>query len=113
MSVHVVSKQLNELQARLMETVNRLWAIRLSLSSAYRQGFGAEDFLPRRLRTFEQEEEMKFGTLLQQVNFLISTQLDSTLIPLSSEEDVKTVTDLKRTIRYIRNAFGVATNSHH
>lgn len=100
-----VFKDLRALQFKLKVTVNRLWSIRLALSSAYRRGQKESDFFPRRLNEIKKEEQMKYDQLLYQLSHLISTHLDSAFISFESPEDVQVVLGIRKTIRYIRNAF--------
>ncbi|MBI3541447.1 MAG: hypothetical protein HY073_04855 [Deltaproteobacteria bacterium] len=100
-----VFAELRRLQSRLKVSANRLWSLRSQISSAYFNEHQESDFLPRRLIQLKIQEQIKFDQCLSQLNFVISTRLDSAFIVFSSEEDVKTVAEIRRTIRYIRNAF--------
>ena len=97
--------ELKDLQARLKMTANRLWAIKLSLSTALQEGLKEGDFLHRRLVRREREEQQDFERLLTRLNRIISSRLDSSLIAFSSIDDVQTVANISRTIRYLHNSF--------
>ncbi|MDO8461458.1 MAG: hypothetical protein Q7S98_01215 [Deltaproteobacteria bacterium] len=100
-----VFAELRLLQSHLKSSGNRLWCLKETLAVAYRQGQKENDFLPRRLRVLKTEEQLKMERLLHQLNLLISTRLDSTFIALDSDDDIKALGGIRRTIRYIRNAF--------
>ena len=102
---NAIFEQLRTLQLRLQATVNRLWSIKLALTSAYRYGHQEYDFLPRRLSFLKKEEQLKFDQLLRQLNFLVSTKLDSALIALDNSHDMLAMVKIRKTIRYIQNAF--------
>ena len=102
-----VFEELRLLQSRLKTTVNRLWFIKISLDSAYRCGHTESDFLPRRLVSQRKEAQEEYKRLLQCLNRLISSQLDSAFVVLNSHEDEKTLKQIRSTIRYIQNAFAV------
>jgi hypothetical protein len=92
--------ELRDLQGGLKTTANRLWTIKLSLAGA-----GDGDFLSRRLMKREKEEQQEFEKLLNRLNRVISSHLDSSLIAFSSIEDVETVANISKTIRYLHNSF--------
>lgn|SRR3989338_932415 len=100
-----IFKELRQLQTSLQKASDRLWVIRKSITSAYRQGHLETDFLPRRLITLKNDEEIRFAEFLDQLKKIITSRLGRTLILLSSSDDVKTVMAIRKTIRYIRNAF--------
>jgi Skp family chaperone for outer membrane proteins len=97
--------ELKDLQSRLKTTANRLWSIKLSLASAVQGGKAEVDFLHRRLVRREREEQQEFEKLLNRLNRVISSHLDSSLIAFSSIDDVKTVANISKTIRYLHNSF--------
>lgn len=97
--------ELKELQSRLKTTANRLWSIKLTLTSAAQEGKKDVDFLYRRLRKREREEQQEFEKLLNRLNRVVSSHLDSSLIAFSSIDDVQTVASISRTIRYLHNSF--------
>jgi hypothetical protein len=97
--------ELRDLQACLKATANRLWSIKLALSTALQEGRKDGDFLSRRLVRREREEQQDFEKLLMRLNRIISSRLDSTLIAFSSIDDVQTVANISRTIRYLHNSF--------
>jgi Skp family chaperone for outer membrane proteins len=100
-----ILNELRELQSDLKTTANRLWNIKLSLAAAIQEGQGEADFLFRRLMKREREEQQEFEKFLNRLNRVISSHLDSSLIAFSSIEDVRTVADISRTIRYLHNSF--------
>jgi hypothetical protein len=97
--------ELRDLQGGLKTTANRLWTIKLSLATASQDGKGDGDFLSRRLMKREKEEQQEFEKLLNRLNRVISSHLDSSLIAFSSIEDVQTVANISKTIRYLHNSF--------
>jgi hypothetical protein len=97
--------ELKELQSGLKDTANRLWSINLSLATSSKVRIGEEEFLRRRLAKREKEEQQEFEKLLNRLNRVISSHLDSSLIAFSSIEDVQTVANISRTIRYLHNSF--------
>ena len=105
MSLDSIFKELRQLQTSLQKASDRLWAIRKAITSAYRQGHLETDFLPRRLITLKNHEEIRFEGLLDQLKAVISSQLGKILFPLNSPNDVKAIIGIRKTIRYIRNAF--------
>lgn len=102
-----VFEELRLLQSRLKTTVNRLWFIKISLDAAYRCGHKETDFLPRRLFSQKREAQEEYKRLIQCLNHLISSRLDSAFVILSCHEDEKTLRQIRKTIRYIQNAFAV------
>ena len=101
----IVFDELRALQLRLQNTVNKLWTIKSALTSAYHYGHQEYDFLPRRLVFLRREEQAKFDQLLMQLHFLVSTKLDSALIALDDSHDMLAMAKVRKTIRYIQNAF--------
>lgn len=99
-----IFEELSDLQSRLTLTVNRLWFIKSSLASATRRGHLETDFLPRRLISLEGEAQEIYQKLLHKLRW-ITSHFDSALIAFNSVEDVKTVLKIRKTIRYIQNAF--------
>ena len=100
-----VFSELRDLESRLKTTVNRLWSIRLALASAYRQGQHESDFLPRRMMSLKRTEQVRFERLLHRLNRILSTALDSTFVLFTSAEEAQAATHLRKTLRYIQNAF--------
>lgn len=100
-----VLNKLRSLQIRLQTTSNRLWSIKLSLASAFESGHQEDDFLPRRLVSREQEQQRVFEQLLSQLHRVIAAHLEGNLIAFSSLEDVQTVAQISKTIRYLYNSF--------
>ena len=100
-----VSEELNALQGLLQGTVNRLWSLKLSLNSAYHHGLDEKDFLPRRLHSLRHEEQRKLDTLLRRLNQVLSGYLGSPILVLDPGEDLDTLLNIHRTIRYLRNAY--------
>ncbi len=100
-----ILQELKDLQSRLKTTANRLWTIKFSLSAARNEGPEGGDFLRRRLHKREREEQQEFERLVNRLNRVVSSHLDSSLIAFSSIEDVQTVASISRTIRYMHNSF--------
>lgn len=98
-------RELNVLQSELQGRANRLWFIQSSLSEAYTQGLKENDFLPRRLLRRRKEEQREFETLIDQLNTVVSSHFGRHFIAFSSTEDVETVMNIRKTIRYIKNAY--------
>ncbi|MBI4412612.1 MAG: hypothetical protein HY541_09035 [Deltaproteobacteria bacterium] len=105
MSLHLIFNELRQLQTSLQKASDRLWAIRKSITVAHHQGQLETDFLPRRLIALKNEEEIRFDNLLDQLKGVISSNLGRALLPLNSSDDVKVIIGIRKTIRYIRNAF--------
>src|SRR6185295_3660793 len=78
--------------------------IKLTLTGAS-DGQAEAEFLRRRLMKREKEEQQEFEKLLNRLNRCISSHLDSSLIAFSSIEDVQTVANISKTIRYLHNSF--------
>ncbi len=100
-----ILRELRDLQSRLKSVVNEIWEYKLSLSTAYHAGHTVHDFLPRRILSRERASELEFEKLIHKLNRIISSHLDSTLIVFDSDEDVKTIMNISKTIRYIHNSF--------
>jgi hypothetical protein len=100
-----ILSELKDLESRLKSTTNRLWSIRLSLSSATHENRRESEFVRRRLAKREREEQQEFEKLLNRLNRVVSSGLDGSLIAFSSIDDVKTVASISRTIRYLHNSF--------
>lgn len=77
--------------------------------AAYRRGHCDGDFLPRRLKKLSQVEEGRFESLLQKVRLILDHQLDQQFFVLTSKRDLYTLLNIRKTVRYIRNAFSNAT----
>jgi len=107
-----VLDHLKSLQSHLKVTGNRLWTINLAISQCHKEGHEDRDFLPRRLIVRRHEEQIRFDHLLQELNLIISSHLDSALIVFSSEEDVDAAAGIRQTIRYIQNAFAGELSLH-
>ncbi len=99
------SKKLTGLQSQLQKNANRIWWIQSSILQAYRRGHRENDFLPRRLHSIKNEEQVQFKKLIQQLHHLVTTYFDQDFIAFSSVQDVKTVMNIRKTIRYIKNAY--------
>jgi len=97
--------ELKDLESRLKDTTNRLWSIKLSLAASKPMAMGHEEFMRRRLAKREKEEQQEFERLLNRLNRVISSHLDSSLIAFSSIQDVQTVASISKTIRYLHNSF--------
>lgn len=97
--------ELQQLQTKLQETVDELWNVRSDLVAAYRQGHRERDFLPRRLMALRFDAQKRFDQLTNRLSLVVSTRLDSVFLALNSPNDVKTIQGIRKTIRYIRNAF--------
>lgn len=100
-----ILNELKDLESRLKNTTNRLWSIKLSLASSRPTVTGQEEFMRRRLAKREKEEQQEFERLLNRLNRVISSHLDSSLIAFSSIQDVQTVASISKTIRYLHNSF--------
>ncbi|MBI2340491.1 MAG: hypothetical protein HYU99_09045 [Deltaproteobacteria bacterium] len=97
--------ELRQLQTDLQQRADRLRAVRKSIALAYSNGHGEADFLPRRLMALKNEEEIRFEGGLARLKGLLAAKLERTCLLLTSQDDVKTVVGIRKTIRYIRNAF--------
>jgi hypothetical protein len=100
-----ILNELKNLQSRLKTTANRLWSIKFSLASVLHEDKEGGEFLRRRLQKREREEQAEFERLVNRLNRVVSSHLDSSLIAFSSIEDVQTVAHISRTIRYMHNSF--------
>lgn len=100
-----VFRELNFLQSNLQDTCNRLWNINIAISDAYQHGAERSDFLPRRLLIRKREEQVQFEKLVEQLQRTISIHLDSSLLVFDNVEDQKDAIRIRKTIRYIQNAF--------
>ena len=99
-----ISEQLNLLQGQLQGTANRLWKLKFSLNSAYHHGFSEGDFLPRRILGRRREEQDRFETLVRRLKGLLAS-LGSPMLLLDSDQDLRTLLKIHRTIRYLKNAY--------
>lgn len=94
--------------------VDQIRALKLSLTAAYHHGYSDGDFLPRRIVARKEQEQMAFDQLIRRVNRLVSSNLDSKVIPFSPDDDFFTLMRIRVLIRYIRNAFaGELTLQNH
>lgn len=100
-----VSEELEALQSQLQGVANRLWKLKFSLNSAYHQGLSEGDFLPRRLLSLRQEAQERFEALLQRLKRLLASDLDRPVLLLDSDRDFETLRNIRRTIRYLKNAY--------
>lgn len=100
-----VYKEIKELEAKLKKAANSLWDLQHQLTEAYSQGLKESDFLPRRVRLRKQDEQLIFEKLLFKLNNLITNHLSENFIVFSSEEDIQMMIRIRRTIKYIKNAF--------
>ena len=106
--IEILLKQLKDLKRDLNASANRLWSLRISLAEAYRRGMSEEDFLPRRLKHLSRSEDSRFDFLLNRVNGLLTDQLNNPFFALGSENDLRAMLKIKKTVHYIRNAFSNA-----
>lgn len=97
--------ELRKVQSRLKYLANEIWEIKFLLNSAYHRGCTDGDFLPRRLHHREMECGLEFERLVHKLHRIISAHLDSSLFVISSDDDLKTIMSINRTIRYIHNSF--------
>ena len=97
--------ELKDLQSRLKSTANRLWFIKLNMASAFQENGEEGEFLRRRLAKREREEQQEFEKLVNRLNRVVSLHLDGSLIAFSSLDDVETVANITKTIRYLHNSF--------
>lgn len=100
-----VYKEIKALEAKLKKTANHLWDLQHQLTEAYDQGLNKSDFLPRRILLRKQEEQLLFEKLLFKLNKIINHHLSKDFIIFSSVEDIQTMISIRRTIKYIKNAF--------
>lgn len=100
-----VYKEIKALEAQLKVAANVLWDLQHQLTEAYDQGLKVSDFLPRRIRLRKQDEQIIFEKLLFKLNRLINHHLSKDFIVFSSVEDIQTMIRIRRTIKYIKNAF--------
>ncbi len=100
-----VSEELNALQLELQGTANRLWKLKFSLNSAYYHGCSEGDFLPRRLQFLRRQEQERFETLLQRLKGLLVSNLSSPVLLFDSDRDLEALRHIRRTIRYLKNAY--------
>ncbi len=100
-----VYKEIKALEAKLKKVANSLWDLQHQLTEAYDQGLSKDDFLPRRILLRKQEEQLVFERLLHKLNNLINYHLSKDFIVFSSVEDIQTMISIRRTMKYIKNAF--------
>lgn len=100
-----VSEELNVLQGQLQGAANRLWKLKFSLNSAYYHGYSEGDFLPRRLQCLRQQEQEHFEALLERLKGLLASYLGSPVLVFDSDQDLDTLQDIHRTVRYLKNAY--------
>ncbi|KXK24138.1 MAG: hypothetical protein UZ18_ATM001000031 [Armatimonadetes bacterium OLB18] len=100
-----VSEELSALQRELQGTANRLWKLKFSLNSAYYQGCSEGDFLPRRLQSLRRQEQERFEALLHRLKALLASHLNSRALLLDSDRDLAALRHIRRTIRYLKNAY--------
>ncbi|MCC7345095.1 MAG: hypothetical protein IT573_09160 [Deltaproteobacteria bacterium] len=100
-----VSEELSALQRELQGTANRLWKLKFSLNSAYYRGCSEGDFLPRRLQSLRRQEQERFEALLQRLKTLLASHLGSPMLLFDSDRDLETLRHIRRTIRYLKNAY--------
>ncbi len=102
---HSVSSKLKDIQKNLQKSVDRLRKIHHTLSLALDEGQKKTDFLPRRLIGLKEEEGARIESYLHEFSGVISSQLDSTYFVLTSHDDLEAMVRIRKTIRYVRNAF--------
>lgn len=112
-SLATTFKELKNLKGDLNASVNCLWELRMARLEASRRGHHDGDFLPRRLKNLSLTEEGRFESLLQQVRLILDHQLDQQFFVLTSKRDLYTLLNIRKTVRYIRNAFSNATPVSH
>lgn len=100
-----VYKEIKDLEGRLKKSANQLWDLQHQLTEAYDQGLAESDFLPRRLISLKRDEQLIFEKLLHKLNTLINHHLSKDFIVFSSVEDIQTMISIRRTMKYIKNAF--------
>lgn len=100
-----IFSELRKLQQDLQETVDRLWRIKLSLSSFYSSGQSIGDFMPRRLVACRREEQSKFQKMMERLNHLVIRHLDGSIVVYQSREDQEAVEEIRKTIRTLCNSF--------
>ncbi|GEM_PF-1665718 len=105
-----IYKELKALELKLKKTANCLWDLQHSLSEAFDQGFNESDFLPRRILLRKQEKQLIFEKLLHKLNRIINHHLSKDFIIFSSTEDIQTMIHIRRTIKYIKNAFSAESS---
>lgn len=101
--------ELTGLREALQATVNRLWDLKLSLQSSYRNGHQDRDFLPRRLRDLDEEATSRLRLLLDRLQELLSYSRDWP-VALASDDERETLQSIHRILRYLKNAYASETS---
>ncbi|HKY63151.1 MAG TPA: hypothetical protein VJR29_07010 [bacterium] len=101
--------ELTGLRQAFQATVNRLWDLKLSLQSAYRNGHQDKDFLPRRLRVLDEEETTRLRLLLDRLQELLGYSRDLP-VALASDEEREALQSIHRILRYLKNAYASETS---
>lgn len=96
---------MKDLEAKLKKSANVLWDIQHSLTEAYSQGLNESDFLPRRILNRKKEEKIIFEKLITKLTQLINYHLHKDFIIFNSVDDIQTMMSIRRTIKFIMNAF--------
>lgn len=103
--LETISQELHLLQKKMQQSVDQMGFTRQALNLAYRKGHQEGDFLPRRLVSLKNKMELQFDSLLRRFDEIIWNKLDVALLHSQSASDVETMLKIRKTIRYIRNAF--------
>lgn len=97
--------KLKKLKLELQHCVNHTRSLNKLLGQAYQTGHSACDFLPRRLHSLKEKEQLKFQTLINSLNSLVNLPNEGPFMVFSSTAEVNTALNIRRTVRYIQNAF--------
>ena len=98
-------KELQELETRLKRAGNALWAINLKLKSGSKEGHKPGDFLPRRLANLKLETQNEINDLVGRLHTILVEHFGKKFVLFYSSDDVKNITRIRRTLRYLHNAF--------
>ncbi len=104
-----ISQELYLLQEKMQQSVDQIGVARQRLNQAHREGYLEGEFLPRRLAALKNKVELQFDSHLRQFDEIIWNKLDVALLHSQSPSDVETMLKIRKTVRYIRNAFAGET----
>lgn len=97
--------KLKKLKLELQHCVNHTRSFEKLLRQAYQTGHLTGDFLPRRLNALKSQEQLKFQTLINSLNSLVNLPNEGPFMVFSSTAEINTALSIRKTIRYIQNAF--------
>lgn len=108
LSYENILQELQTLESDLKETTNLWWKLKLSLLHVLSPDPEVQDFMPERLIRRKKEVERKLKGLLFQLEDFVESRLGSSLFVFQSAEDVQNLLTIRKTIRYLRNAYSRA-----